>query len=164
MKNTMKKVLALMLALAAICSIAVMPSSAASVTLKKGHTYTVKIALYKSDKNEKSMAASSFKGTAMIKVNSKGKKTMYVYTKPMTYSGVTASLQEMKVETSSGGWQQAKVVKKDSDGNPSCFKFTLPHTKNYIKVKVNPHVEMMGNKYLDARIKVNWSSLTDTTK
>ena len=77
----------------------------------------------------------------------------------MTFGTITASLQEMKVADADGNYSEAKVEKKDASGNPTCFSFVVPHTQEYIKVKVNPHVAMMGNQDLDARVKVDYSSL-----
>lgn len=121
-------------------------------------TYTVGVKLWHSEKDQASMAASSLKPEAKIVVKN-GNATMYIYTQPMTMGNITASLQEMKVQMKDGSWKDAQVAAKSSDGNPTSFKFTLPSTDEYIAVQVNPHVEMMGNRFLDARIKVDWSSL-----
>ena len=104
------------------------------------------------------MAASALKGNAKIEVKN-GVYTMYIYTQPMTMGTITASLQEMKVFANNGSYTNAVVRKKDAQGNPTCFSFTMPHKDKFIKVKVNPHVEMMGNQDLDARILVDYSKL-----
>lgn len=124
-------------------------------------TYTVGVKLWHSEKDQASMAASSLKPEAKVVVQN-GTRTMYIYTQPMTMGNITASLQEMKVQMKDGSWKDAQVASKSKDGNPTSFKFTLPHTDEYINVQVNPHVEMMGNRFLDARIKVDWSSLKTT--
>lgn len=121
-------------------------------------TYTVGVQLWHSEKDQASMAASSLKPEAKIVVTN-GNPTMYIYTQPMTMGNITASLQEMKVQGKDGSWKDAQVAARSSDGNPTSFKFALPSTDEYINVQVNPHVEMMGNRFLDARIKVDWSSL-----
>lgn len=125
-------------------------------------TYTVGVKLWHSEKDQASMAASSLKPEAKIVVTN-GNPTMYIYTQPMTMGNITASLQEMKVQGKDGSWKDAQVAAKSKDGNPTSFKFTLPHTDEYINVQVNPHVEMMGNRFLDARIKVDWSTLKAAT-
>lgn len=125
-------------------------------------TYTVGVKLWHSEKDQASMAASSLKPEAKVVVTN-GNPTMYIYTQPMTMGNITASLQEMKVQMKDGSWKDAQVASKSKDGNPTSFKFTLPHTDEYINVQVNPHVEMMGNRFLDARIKVDWSTLKAAT-
>lgn len=125
--------------------------------LKDG-IYEVGVKLWKADKNEPSMAASSLKANAKIEVKN-GVYTMYIYTRPMTMGSITASLQEMKVYANDGSYVNAQVCKKDAQGNPTCFSFRMPHHDKFIKVKVNPHVEMMGNQDLDARILVDYSKL-----
>lgn len=120
--------------------------------------YEVSIQLWHATNDQASMAAASIETTARIVVKD-GAMTMYIYTKPMTFGTITASLQEMKVADADGNYSEAKVEKKDASGNPTCFSFVVPHTQEYIKVKVNPHVAMMGNQDLDARVKVDYSSL-----
>lgn len=124
-------------------------------------TYTVGVKLWHSEKDQASMAASSLKPEAKVVVKN-GDATMYIYTQPMTMGNITASLQEMKVQMKDGSWKDAQVAARSKDGNPTSFKFTLPSRDEYIAVQVNPHVEMMGNRFLDARIKVDWSSLKAT--
>lgn len=124
-------------------------------------TYTVGVKLWHSEKDQASMAASSLKPEAKIVVKN-GDATMYIYTQPMTMGNITASLQEMKVQMKDGSWKDAQVAARSKDGDPTSFKFTLPSRDEYIAVQVNPHVEMMGNRFLDARIKVDWSTLKTT--
>lgn len=121
-------------------------------------TYEIALALWNSTQDKASMAASSLNGTARIVVKN-GIMTVYIYTKPMTFGSITASLQEMKVEQSDGSWVEAVVETKSSDGNPTCFSFSLDQLQEYVNVKVNPHVEMMGNQDLDARLKFNLDSI-----
>lgn len=125
--------------------------------LKDG-LYELPVALWHATKDQESMAASSVNKTARILVKD-GKITVYIYTMPMTFGSITASLQEMKVEQSDGSWVNAVVETKSSDGNPTCFSFSLDKLQQYINVKVNPHVEMMGNSDLDARIKFDLTSI-----
>ena len=121
-------------------------------------TYTVNVQLWHSEKDQASMANSALKKQAKIVVKN-GNATMYIYTQPMTYGSITASLEEMKVERTNGTWETAQVAARSSDGTPTSFKFGLPSTNEYFNVQVNPHVEMMGNQFIDARIKVDWNSL-----
>lgn len=105
------------------------------------------------------MAAASLNNTARIKVEN-GVYTMYIYTKEMSFGSIKACLQELKVAGAGGNYRQAAIAGKDSAGNPNCFSFVLPNTNEYLDVKVNPHVEMMGNQDLDARLKIDYSRLT----
>lgn len=125
--------------------------------LKDG-LYELPVALWHATKDQESMAASSVNETARILVK-EGNITVYIYTMPMTFGSITASLQEMKVEQSDGTWVNAVVETKSSDGNPTCFSFSLDKLQQFINVKVNPHVEMMGNSDLDARIKFDLTSI-----
>lgn len=121
--------------------------------------YEVQAYLWNATSDRASMAADSMKNTTRIVV-SNGVATMYIYTQPMTLGTITASLQTLRVENGSGGFADAVVQTRSVDGNPTSFSFTLPHREEYINVKVNPMVAMMGNQELDARIKVDYSTLT----
>ena len=121
--------------------------------------YEVQAYLWNATSDRASMAADSMKNTTRIVV-SNGAATMYIYTQPMTLGTITASLQTLRVENGSGGFADAVVQTRSADGNPTSFSFTLPHREEYINVKVNPMVAMMGNQELDARIKVDYSTLT----
>lgn len=121
-------------------------------------TYEISLALWHSTQDKASMAASSLNGTARMVVKD-GQITMCIYTKPMTFGTITASLQELKVEQASGAWLQAAVESKSGDGNPTSFSFSLDQLREYVNVKVNPRVEMMGNQDLDARLKFDLSSV-----
>lgn len=116
-------------------------------------TYNVNIALWNASKDELSMAASALDTKATIIVKD-GKAVMYMSTKKMTLGTIVAYLQEMKV-----GEEQASVVSKDADGNPTMFSFSLPSEEELIDVQVNPHVAIMGNSYIPARLKVDYASL-----
>ena len=54
----------------------------------------------------------------------------------------------------------ATIIEKDAQGNPTLWAFELPHENEYIDVMMNPHVAMMGNMDLGARIKVDYTTLT----
>ncbi len=130
-------------------------------------TYQVSVALYHATKDQLSMAASAILKEAKLVVKD-GATTMILYTQPMTFGSITASLQELKVADLDGNYTDAKVIKKDTDGNPTAFSFVLPHTESYLTLKVNPHVAMMGNVDLDARLFVDYTTLkkvssSDTT-
>lgn len=155
MSKVWNKIIAVVLAITALSSLAMIGASAASIA---NGNYTVPVALWHETKNQASMGNKAMKQTAKVKVNN-GKITMTIYTKGMTYGNTTAYLQEMRVRNGNGGWTQAKVLSRDSKGNPTAFSITLPGKKNYYECQVNPHVKEMGNTYLDARLKVNWNNL-----
>lgn len=134
------------------------PDEKIDISNLKDGIYELPIALWNATQDKASMAAPSFSGAARVVVKN-GRLTVYVYTKPMTFGSITASLQEMKVEQSNGTWVDAAVETKSSDGNPTCFSFSLDKLIRYVNVKVNPHVEMMGNQDLDARLKFDLSSI-----
>lgn len=130
-----------------------------AIQFENNAIYEVEVALYNADKDLPSMAASSLKKTAKIFVKN-GKAEMHIYTQPMTMGTITASLQEIKIFDLDGkAFKNGVVVAKSADGNPIEFKFDLPHTEEFIKTEVNPHVAMMGNAFIPARIKVNYSTL-----
>lgn len=157
-KSIFTKVIAIIMALATMVMVGSIAASAKSSSKVADGTYNVTVNFWKSDKNEASMSNPSLKKTARLKVKN-GKMTMTIYTQPMTYGKQTAYLHEMKVSNGKGGWVQATVAKKDSKGRPSAFSFPLYGKVNYLPIQVNPHVQQMGNTYLDARLKITWSSL-----
>ena len=129
--------------------------------LKDGQ-YTVDIYLWNANEDKASMASSAFLKSATIVVEN-GVKKMIVQTQPMKFGAITASMQEMKVQNSNGEYVNATVLTTSEDGNPTSFEFELPSTEEYIAIKVNPHVAMMGNMDLDARLKVDYSTLAEKT-
>lgn len=120
--------------------------------------YEVQIALWHSEDDKESMAASAVEAKATIEVEN-GVKTMHIKSGEMSMMGIKASLQELRIADKSGNFTDATVESKDSEGNPTGFYFTMPHTDEYITVKVNPHLAIMGNKDIGARIKVDYSTL-----
>ncbi len=121
-------------------------------------TYEVNIALWHSEDDKESMAADAIGKKATIVVEN-GVKTMHITSGEMSMMGIKASLQELRIADRSGNFTDAKVESKDSEGNPTGFYFTMPHTNDYITVKVNPHLAIMGNKDIGARIKVDYTTL-----
>lgn len=130
-------------------------------TLKKieDGTYSADVYLWHATNDTESMAASAVAKRAII-VAENGNYVMHITTQPMTLGTITASLQEIKIQEADGNYTDAQVESKDSDGNPTGFYFTLPSLDEYLAVKVNPHVAMMGNSDIDARLKVDYSTLT----
>lgn len=121
-------------------------------------TYEVNIALWHSEDDKESMAADAIGKKATIVVEN-GVKTMHITSGEMSMMGIKASLQELRIADRNGNFTDAKVESRNSEGNPTGFYFTMPHTNEYITVKVNPHLAIMGNKDIGARIKVDYSTL-----
>lgn len=145
-----------------LCSVAILFSFLFSVEVCAAEladgVYEVEIALWHSEDDKESMAASAINPKATIKVVD-GIKTMYIRCDEMSMMGIKASLQELKIADSSGDFTNAAVISTDSQGNPTSFSFVLPHEGEYISVKVNPHLAIMGNRDIGARIKIDYSSV-----
>lgn len=127
----------------------------------KDGTYSVDVALWNATSDKESMAADALNNKAKIIVKD-GKATMYISTKEMTFGTIKASLQEFYIGNSSSDYKNhsATIIEKDAQGNPTLWSFELPHENEYIDVMMNPHVAMMGNMDLGARIKVDYATLT----
>ena len=124
-------------------------------------TYSVDVALWNATSDKASMAAAALDSKAKIIVKD-GKATMYISTKEMSFGTIKASLQEFYIGSAQEDYKNhsATIIEKDTQGNPTLWSFELPHEDEYINVMMNPHVAMMGNMDLAARIKVDYSTLT----
>ena len=124
-------------------------------------TYSVDVALWNATSDKASMAATALDSKAKIIVKD-GKATMYISTKEMSFGTIKASLQEFYIGSAQEDYKNhsATIIEKDTQGNPTLWSFELPHEDEYINVMMNPHVAMMGNMDLEARIKVDYSTLT----
>ena len=161
MKHTVRKLLALMMALSLgliMTGMTALAASAASGAPLKDGDYTVNVQLWHASKDQASMAASCVKETADVTVKN-GKATMTVHTQPMSMAGITASMQTMSVKQPNGKMKAADIVEV-TDGNPTAFRFEVPSWDEYIVLEVNPKIEIMGNKPMDARLKFNVYGLT----
>ena len=152
----MKKILFSILFILAILS-SMFSVNAFAAEMTDG-TYEVNIALWHSEDDKESMAADAIGKKATIVVEN-GVKTMHITSGEMSMMGIKASLQELRIADAKGNFTDAKVESRNSEGNPTGFYFTMPHTNEYITVKVNPHLAIMGNKDIGARIKVDYSTL-----
>lgn len=127
----------------------------------KDGTYTVNVVLWNADKDQASMAAGALDKVATIVVKN-GVATMYITTKEMTLGTIKASLQELYIGSINEDYKSnpAKIEAKDAAGNPTLWSFELPNEEEFFEVVVNPHVEIMGNADIAARMKVDYSTLT----
>lgn len=123
-------------------------------------TYSVEVDLWNASKDQPSMAADAIDKIATVIVKD-GIATMYITTKEMTLGTIKASLQELYIGSINGDYKSnpATIVNKDSNGNPNMWSFTLPNEDELIDVVVNPHVAIMGNSDIAARLKVDYSTL-----
>ena len=140
----------------AIDNLVARPISGKALLDEEG-TYEVPVYLWNASGNKASMAASSLKQNAIITVKD-GKKVMTIYTTQMKIGSIEAYLQELKVKYGDT-YQDIQPASYDENGNPTSFTFELHNTEEYVLVKMNPHVAMMGNTDLDARIKVDYDGL-----
>lgn len=120
--------------------------------------YEVQLYLWNATKDAASMANDCFNHTALIDVKD-GVKTISFTTKPMTFAGITANLDTLQYKDNTGNYVDAAVINTDENGKPNAFSFVLSSTEDYIDVMVNPHVAMMGNKPIAARLKIDYSTL-----
>ena len=140
----------------AIDNLVARPTSGKALLDEDG-TYEVPVYLWNASSDKASMASSALKQNAIITVKA-GKKMMTIYTTQMKMGSIEAYLQELKVKYGDT-YQAIEPASYDENGNPTSFTFELPNTDEYILVKMNPHVAMMGNTDLDARIKVDYDGL-----
>lgn len=139
----------------------VKPSQETTVNFEDG-IYETKAYLWHATSDQASMAASAMEEKVRFEVKN-GKARMYIYTKKMSLGTITAYLQELKVASADGTYKSAKVERYDSSNNPICFSFEVPAYTQYIDVKVNPRVALMGNQDISARLKVNFTSAKKVT-
>lgn len=124
-------------------------------------TYTVNITLWNATQDKASMAAGAVdsKATVIVKNNI---ATMYITTKEMTVGTIKAWLEELYIGSSNDNYKSnpATIVSKNSDGKVTMWSFVLPSEEELFDVVVNPHVAIMGNSDIPARIKVDYDTLT----
>lgn len=156
----MKKFLSTLIAMVTLMAVmlsAAVPAFAAD--LSKDGEYSVNVYLVQKEKDQDTPASDGVLKQAKIVVKD-GKATMFIYTQPVTITMITSSLKALTVfknDDASDAGYAAKVVSKDSKGNPSCFSFELPHTRNFIRIKVDTGLKVPG--VIGARLKVDWASL-----
>lgn len=123
--------------------------------------YRVNVRLWHSNMNKASMGDPALDGSAYVKIDG-GDIKMRLVTKKMTTSGITAHLHSFEIYND-GGYESAQMVSSENDR--WVFEFTLPNSKStYYKCKVDPKVDVMGNEPVNARLKVNWSSLKSVSE
>ena len=125
--------------------------------------YQVQINFWHSTLNKASMGNASLNHTALIEVIN-GKIYMSLSVHPMLVGTITASIASLQIKQANGSYVYADVIaNKIAGGKPSAFKFVLPSTNNYISVKVDPQVEVMGDDPVDARLRISWDTLVSVS-
>ncbi|MDR1043404.1 MAG: NEAT domain-containing protein [Clostridiales Family XIII bacterium] len=121
--------------------------------------YEVRVDLWHLTQDKPSMGNAALNHTAIVDVKN-GVYTMSLSTHPMQVGTITACLMSLQVKQKGGGYKYASVIARDNpDGKPSAFRFKLPSKNTYTPVKVDPRVEVMGDKPVDARLRVSWDTL-----
>lgn len=122
--------------------------------------YNVQVALWHATSNKASMGNPTLNSKALLTVQN-GSYTMDVSTHPMTVGTITACLQTLQIRQADGSYKYAQITAKNNpNGQPSVFRFVLPSKEEYIQVKIDPKVEVMGEDPLPARLKISWDTLT----
>lgn len=126
----------------------------------KDGTYTVDVALWNSTQDKASMAAGAIDSQATVVVKN-GVATMYITTKEMTMGTIKAWLEELYIGSSTDDYKSnpAAIVSKNADGKAIMWSFVLLNEEELFDVVVNPHVAMMGNSDIPARMKVDYNML-----
>lgn len=126
--------------------------------------YQVDVSLLKAGSiSSLSMANEAVLPKAQLKVSG-GIGTLYISTKPMIVGNIVASLQTLKYKDATDSYQEAEITSSSLDGSPTGFKFELPHFESFVEVLVNPQVAIMGNSDIEARIKIDYSSLQEISE
>ncbi|MEA5085241.1 MAG: S-layer homology domain-containing protein [Lachnospiraceae bacterium] len=153
------------------------PTDDGEIDVTKDGKYWVRIDLYKASDDEPSMGNVAFDNNrqALI-VTSGGECVIQIGSNPVKIDPYYSGLQEFQYRNAQGTYQlatalQTQEIKTTYNGKEYTFdylkkfQFTIPNvTAEYIDVKVKvPYTVMdsvVGNGSLDARLKIDWSSLT----
>lgn len=147
MKKTIRKVLALVLALACVMSIGFVSVLADGLD----GTYSVPVRLWKESRDEDSMAQ-VVGDTATVVING-DQATITVPTKQMEMMGIKGDLVGLRADNGNGGFVTATSTGNNADGNPAGFTFTVPvsvyQTGNITvkeSAKTTPNFEAMNSE------------------
>lgn len=121
--------------------------------------YQVSVQLWHATMDKESMGNAAVIPNGLIEVK-KGKYTMTVATTQMTVGTITSCLRALWVKQADGTYKAAKIVEYNNPNKqPSAFSFTMPVKEEYLDVKIDPQIEIMGSEPLDARLKIDWNTL-----
>lgn len=123
--------------------------------------YNVNMNLWHATNDTTSMGNAAVNSLALLTVKG-GVYTLEFSTRPMTLGTITACLQTFEVEQADGTYVAAAIKAKNNslDGvaMPSIFSFVMPSKEEYVNVKIDPKVEIVG-RVLEARLKMSWDTL-----
>lgn len=126
-------------------------------------TYSLNVSLWKEAVDELSMGNPALQSMALLTVKD-GTMRLQIGTRLMTLGTVTAGLHSFQVQQKDGSYLYADIDASenilDGEAIPSLFSFILPDTSDYLAVKIDPRVAIMNNQVMDARLKLDWSTLS----
>lgn len=158
----LKRVSAVLLILTLLlAAVSVISAVSANPKKLKDGTYHVSVSVYQADKDAISMSAPYFKKTAKIAAKN-GSMTMTLYADTATIQKAMPDGKykiDLQVSNGKGGYTQAKVAARNAQGSPTAFSFPLPNTSTYVPIRLNPHVAAMGNSYVNARLRIDYSTI-----
>ncbi|MPW24259.1 hypothetical protein GC105_00420 [Alkalibaculum sp. M08DMB] len=139
------------------CKVTVIQNEVDSSIIEDGR-YEIQVYLWHATADQPSMANISFNHTAIMDIKD-GVRTLSFSTHPMKLGTIEAVLHTFQYKDMDGNYQFAEIIAYENGGLPSAFRFVLPSEEEFIDVKVDPQVEQMGNQVLDARLKLDYSTL-----
>lgn len=126
-------------------------------------TYSLDVSLWKEAVDELSMGNPALQTMALLTVKD-GSMRLQIGTRLMTLGTVTAGLHSFQIRQKDGSYVYADVDATenvlDGEAIPSLFSFELPDTSDYLAVRIDPRVAIMNNQVMDARLKLDWSTLS----
>ena len=138
-----------------------------ALKLKDGY-YKVNVELYNEREDKPSMGNNSMVHEAYIHAEN-GRYRMYIGSKSMEVSGITASLVSLQI-LDGDKYYYAKPyafdlkIPGDDEKRPEVFEFDIKNKSPYMYVMVDPKVKPMGEVPIGARLKIDWSSLKEADK
>ncbi len=130
--------------------------------------YTVNVALWHQVMDKPSMGNKGLVQQAEVQVKD-GKLTMFLETRIIQVTGITASLVSFfyfddKKQDFTKAEARAYTFEIDGQKRPRIFIFPIKYGQEFSRVLVDPKVEVMGDKPIEARLKVDWSSFSKIEK
>lgn len=124
--------------------------------------YNVNMNFWHATNDTASMGNAAINSLALLTVKN-SVYTLEFSTRPMTFGTITACLQSVQIQQADKTYANADITaKNNSIGGvpmPSAFSFVLPAKEEYLNIKIDPKVAIMGNEPLPARIKISWDTL-----
>ena len=130
--------------------------------------YQVGVALWHAYEDKESMGNSGLEKKADLLLSG---DRMYIFLemKTLTVGNLTTSVSRFFYLESSGKFYRSAEpyavdleIPNDSEKRPRVFSFPLEEKKEFYEVLVDPRVAEMGADPINARLKVDWSTMTKT--